>query len=181
VKSRIWIALLVVSLGVNIGFLLHWAWPRIAAGRSASFSGWHAGPMKQHLGLSSDQARRMENERRQVLAQVQPLQDALRQKRRELFLLLKKPDVAETDLDATLSEVSRLQAGIEKIFILHSLKARSVFSPAQLRKYENCLERGLCPGMLTAKPCPPGKMAGRGMGGGECGDGAGPEKVNSKR
>ena len=32
-KNRIWIVLLVVSLGVNIGFLLHWAWPKIAAGQ----------------------------------------------------------------------------------------------------------------------------------------------------
>ena len=172
-KNRIWIILLVVSLGVNIGFLLHWAWPRIAAGRTAAaFSGWHAGPMRQHLGLSSDQARRMESDRRQVLAQAKPLQDALRQKRRELFMLLKKPDVAAADLDAVLGEISRLQTGLEKMFILHSLKARSVFSPAQLRKYEDYLERGLCPGMLSASPCPPGKMGGRGMDGAGCGSAA---------
>lgn len=172
-RSRIWIVLLVVSLGVNIGFLLHWAWPRIAAGRAASgFSGWHAGPMKRHLGLSSEQARRMESERRRVLAQARPLQDALRQKRRELFMLLKQQDVAAADLDAVLGEISRLQAGIEKMFILHSLKARSIFSPAQLRKYENYLERGLCPGMLAASPCPPGKMGGRGMNRSGCGNGA---------
>jgi hypothetical protein len=173
VKNRIWIVLLVVSLGVNIGFLLHWAWPKIAAGSTAGISsGWHAGPMKQHLGLSSAQARRMENERRQVLAQAKPLQDALRQKRRELFLLLKKQGVAVAELDAVLDEISRLQAGIEKMFILHSLKMRGVFSPAQLRKYEAFLERGLCPGMLSASPCPPGQMGGRGMDRADCGSGA---------
>jgi hypothetical protein len=177
VKNRIWIVLLVVSLGVNIGFLLHWAWPKITAGRSAAaFSGWHAGPMKQHLGLSSDQARHMESERRQVLAQARPLQDALRQKRRELFMLLKKPDVAAADLDVVLSEISRLQTGLEKMFILHSLKARGIFSPAQLRKYEDYLERGLCPGMLSSSPCPPGKMGGRAMDGAGCGNGAEPKK-----
>ena len=50
--------------------------------------------MKRHLGLSSEQARRMESERRQVLAQARPLQEELRQKRRELFVLLKGKDVA---------------------------------------------------------------------------------------
>ncbi len=167
-KSRVWIVLLVISLGVNIGFLLHLAWPRIAGG--------HAGPLRRQLGLSSDQARRMESERRQVLAQAQPLQDALRQKRRELFMLLKKQDVADADLDSVLNEISRLQAAIEKMFILHSLKARGIFSPAQLRKYEDYLERGLCPGMLAASACPPGKMGRRTMDGAGCGDAAGTKK-----
>ena len=178
-KSRIWIALLVLSLGVNIGFLLHWAWPRIAGGRS--FSGWHAAPLKRQLGLSSDQARRMESERRQVLAQAQPLQDALRQKRRELFMLLKKQDVADADLDAALSEISRLQTAIEKMFILHSLKARGIFSPAQLRKYEGFLERGLCPGMLAASLLPAGENGRSRHGRRRLRERRGAKKVNSKR
>lgn len=170
-KNRVWIILLVISLGINIGFLLHWAWPQIAAGRKAgSRSGWHAGPMKRHLGLSSEQARMMESERQQVLAQARPLQEALRQKRRELFVLLKGEKVRDSDLDATLAEVSRLQAAIEKLFILHSLKMRSVFSPAQLRKYEGYLERGLCPGMGPEASCPPGEMSGRGRERSGCGD-----------
>jgi hypothetical protein len=164
VKNRIWIILLVVSLGVNIGFLLHWAWPKIAAqGTAGASSGWHAGPLKQHLGLSSVQARHMENERRQVLAEAKPMQDELSRKRRELFLLLKGKDVRASDLDATLGEIARLQAAIEKAFILHSLKVRRFFSPAQLRKYEGFLERGLCPGMLSAGPCPAGPRGGRAM------------------
>ena len=78
-KNRLMIVLLVVSLGINIGFLLHWFWPKIVPGATArATSGWHAGPMKHHLGLSSQQARLMENERRQVLAQAKPLQEALR-------------------------------------------------------------------------------------------------------
>ena len=159
-KNRLVIILLVVSLGINIGFLLHWCWPKIVPAATArATSGWHAGPMKRHLGLSSEQARRMENERRQVLAQARPLQEALRQKRRELFVLLKGKDVREADLDAILHEISRLQAGIEKVFIRHSLKARSVFSPAQLRKYEGFLERGLCPGLMAEAACAPGQMA----------------------
>lgn len=159
-KNRLMIILLVASLGINIGFLLHWFWPKIVPGAAAGTpSGWHAGPMKRHLGLSSQQARLMENERRQVLAQAKPLQEALRQKRRELFVLLKGKDIRDDNLDVILHEISRLQAGIEKVFILHSLKARSVFSPAQLRKYEGFLERGLCPGLMSEAACPPGQMA----------------------
>jgi len=171
VKNRIWVLVLVVSLGVNIGFLLHWAWPRIAAGKAAALPGWHTGPMKRHLGLSQDQARRMEGERRQVLAQAGPLQEELQGKRRELFVLLKSTEVREADLDATLNEIARLQAAIEKVFVLHSLKVRGVFSPEQLRKYEECLERGLCPGMMSGASCPPGSMAGRGSAPPGCGNG----------
>lgn len=167
-KNKAWIVLLLVSLGVNAGLLLHWAWPRIvpghAAGRGRSQFGWHAGPMQQHLGLSSDQSRRMENERRQVLAQALPLQVELRQKRRELFLLLKGKAVTDAELDVALSGISRLQAAIEKMFIVHSLKVKGFFTPAQLRKYEGFFEQGLCPGMGTEAPCPAVKMSGRGPG-----------------
>lgn len=164
-KNRIWVVLLVISLGINIGFLLHWAWPKIvhgrAAGRGQSQFGWHASPMRRHLGLSSAQARRMEGERRQVLAQARPLQDELRLKRRGLFKLLKKDTVSQAELDVVLSEISRLQAAIEKIFILHSLKVRGHFSPAQMRKYEGYMERGLCPNMGPEVACPQGKTSGR--------------------
>jgi hypothetical protein len=169
VKNRAWIVLLLVSLGVNIGFLLHWAWPKVAAGRDAGArSGWHAGAMRRHFGLSSEQAQRMESERQKVLAQAKPFQDALRQKRRDLFLLMKDRDVRDADLDAPLAEIARLQAAIEKIYILHAVKVRGLFSPAQLRKYEGCLERGLCPGMMTKAACPRGPGSGRGMGGTGC-------------
>lgn len=164
-KNRIWVTLLVVSLGVNIGFLLHWAWPKIVHGRSAGAAppqfGWHASPMRRHLGLSSGQARRMEGERRQVLAQAKPLQDELRLKRRQLFVLLKKDAVSPAELDAALNDISRLQAAIEKIFILHSLKMRDYFSPAQMHKYEGYLERGLCPNMAPEAACPAGELPGR--------------------
>jgi hypothetical protein len=164
VKNRIWIVLLVISLGINIGFLLHWLWPRIVAGRSAGHGpsqlGWHASPMRHGLGLSGPQARLMEGERRRVVAQVRPLQDELRRKRRELFVLLKKQTVSDAELDPILSDISRLQTSIEKIFIRHSLQVRGYFSPAQMHKFEGYLERGLCPNMVPEAACPPGKMSG---------------------
>jgi len=165
VKNRIWIVLLVISLGINIGFLLHWLWPRIVAGRSAGHGpsplGWHASPMRHGLGLSGQQARRMESERQRVVAQARPLQDELRRKRRELFVLLKNKTVSDAELDAISSDISRLQAAIEKMFILHSLKVRSYFSPAQMHKFEGYLERGLCPNMAAEAACPPGKKPGQ--------------------
>lgn len=164
-KNKIWIVLLVVSLGINIGFLMHWFWPRIVHGRSAgsggSQFGWHTSPMRHGFGLSAEQTRLMENERRQVLAQAKPLQDELRLKRRELFILLKSKTMTDAELDVALSEISRLQTAVEKMFILHSLKVKGFFTPAQLQKYEGFFEHGLCPGMMSEKACPPGKMSGR--------------------
>lgn len=156
-------ALLVISLGINIGFLLHWVWPKTDAGKeSGSRAGWHSGPMKRHLGLSSEQGQRLENERQRLLAQARPLQEKLRQKRRDLLALLQGREVNEAELDSTLGEIARLQAALEKMFVLHALQVRRDFSPAQLRKYDGCLERGLCPGMMTAASCPSGSMAGHG-------------------
>ncbi len=164
-KNRIWIVLLVISLGINIGFLLHWFWPKIVHGRSdwsdKSQFGWHVSPMRHGFGLNAKQARLMENERRQVLAQAKPLQDELRLKRRKLFVLLKNKTVSDAELDVILSEISRLQTGIEKMYILHTLKVKGYFSPQQLQKYDEFFEQGLCPRMMSEKACPPGKMSGR--------------------
>ena len=166
-KNRIWIVLLLVSLGVNIGFMLHWFWPKLVSRHSAASGhsqyGWHASPMRRGLGLDAKQVKLMENERRQVMVQAQPLQDELRLKRRALFLLLKNKTVTDAELDIALSEISRLQTAIEKIFILHSLKVKSFFTPAQLQKYDGFFEKGLCPGMMSEKACLPGKMAGQGQ------------------
>ncbi len=127
-KKRAWIALLVVSLGDQYRVP---AAPLLAEGSSAArlASGWHAGPMRHNLGLSAKQAQQLEAERDRVLAQAKPLQDELRRKRRELFVLLKRQTVTDGELDPILGEISRLQAGIEKMFILHSLKVRGYFSP----------------------------------------------------
>jgi len=111
--------------------------------------------------LSGQQARHMESERRRVVAQARPLQDELRRKRRELFVLLKNKTVSDAELDPILSDISRLQASIEKIFIRHSLQVRGYFSPAQMHKFEGYLERGLCPNMASEAACPPGKISGR--------------------
>jgi len=158
--------LLVISLGVNIGFMLHWAWPKIVPGHAAGHraplrSGWHASPMKRHLGLNAGQVRQMESERQQVLAQIRPLQDQLRLKRRQLLILLKRGEVPPVELDSALAEISRLQAAVEKAFILHSLKMKGHFSPDQTRKFEAYLERGLCPNLGGDAACPPGSISGR--------------------
>jgi hypothetical protein len=163
-------ALLVVSLGINIGFLIHWLRPHLAPGWRSPAAGWHAAPIRRHLGLSSRQARRMDGERRQVMEQIRPLREQLRRKRGELFALLKGKDVREDRLDAVLGEIARLQAAIEKVFVMHSLKVRGEFSPAQRRKYEAWLERGLCPGMMAAEH---GPAADRGGPGSDCAEGAG--------
>jgi hypothetical protein len=157
-KNRLWIVLLVISVGVNIGFLGHWLWPRSMHGRT---TGWHTSSIRYGLGLSAEQARQLESERRQVMAQAKPLQDELRRKRLELFVLLKQQTVSDAELDSIMGEISRLQTGIEKMFILHSLKVRGYFSPQQMHKFEGYLQRGLCPGMALEASWPPGKMPGR--------------------
>jgi hypothetical protein len=102
----------------------------------------------------------MENERRRVMDQVRPLQDALRSKRRDLLLLLKRFPLPEAELDAALAEIARLQAAVEKLFVLHSHHVKGFFTPPQLDKYEVFFENGLCPGMLHGENCAPEKMAG---------------------
>jgi len=159
-KNRLLILVLVISLGVNIGFLLRCFWPHcplMKKSAAAALSGWHASSLRHDLGLSAKQTQLMETERRNVKVQVQPLQDELRQKRRELFILLKNKTVPAAELDLILNEIARLQAGIERIYILHTLKVKGYFSPQQLQKYDGFFEQGLCPGMMSEKACPPGQ------------------------
>ena len=159
-KKRLFILVLVISLGINIGFLLRCFWPQcplVKKSVAAAPFGWHTSSLRHDLGLSAKQTQLMETERRNVMAQAQPLQDELRQKRRELFALLKNKTVPAVELDLILNEIARLQAGIEKIYIMHTLKVKGYFSAQQLQKYDGFFEQGLCPGMMTEKACPPGK------------------------
>jgi len=170
-KSRFLILSLVISLGVNIGFLLHCFWPRCPLAKkntTAAPSGWHSSSLRRDLGLSAEQARLMEDERRNVMVQALPLQDLLRQKRRELFVLLKNKTVPAAELDAMLDGIARLQAGIEKIYILHTLKVKGYFSPRQLQKYDGYFEQGLCPGMMSEKNCPGKGTTGGSPAAGDC-------------
>ena len=166
-KRGLLASLLVVSIGVNIGFLLHWFWPKntaVPAGASEhARSGWHGSSAGRSLDLDRKQVQLMENERRRVMAQAKPLQEELQLKRHELFLLLKKSPLPEAELDIALSEIARLQTAIEKMFVLHSHHMKGFFTPAQLRKYEDYFENGLCPGMMHAENCPPGNSAGQGV------------------
>lgn len=153
--------LLVVSVGLNAGLLLHWALGARHAGAGIAPSpGWHAGPMRRHLGLDAAQARQLDDLHREVLAEVLPLQEKLADARRELFVLLKEAPAAPARFDAVIDEIARLQAAVEKVFARHSLKVRGALSPAQLRKYEGCLERGLCPAMMAGSRCPSAAAAG---------------------
>jgi hypothetical protein len=159
-KNRLLILVLVISLGVNIGFLLRCFWPHCPLMKKSAATapfGWLASSLRHDLGLSAKQTQLMETERRNVKVQAQPLQDELRQKRRELFILLKNKTVPAAELDLILNEIARLQAGIERIYILHSLKVKGYFSPQQLQKYDGFFEQGLCPGMMSEKACPPGQ------------------------
>ena len=171
-KRGIWAVVLLVSVGVNAGFLLHWFWPKTNVARPVpsphAQAGWHASSMRRCLGLNARQVQLMDNERLQVMAQAKPLQEELRLKRRQLFLLLKKKTVAEAELDSVLGELSRLQTAIEKMFILHSLHVKEFFNERQRQTYDGFFEQGLCPGMVSEKNCPPGGMAGSGPAAGDC-------------
>ncbi len=151
--------LLVVSVGLNAGLLLHRLLTPSGAGIVPS-PGWHAGPMRHHLGLKAAQARQLDDWHREVLGEIRPLQERLAGKRLELFALLKEAPADPARFDAVIDEIARLQAAVEKVFARHSLKVRGALTPAQLRKYEGCLERGLCPAALAGSRCPSGAAAG---------------------
>lgn len=153
--------MLVVSAGLNAGLLLHRVLPpRGARAGITPTPGWHAGPMRRHLGLKAAQARQLDDWHREVLAGIRPLQEELAAKRVELVALLKEPAADPVRSDAIIDEISRLQAAIEKVFARHALKVRGVLSPAQRRKYEGCLERGLCPATMAGSRCPSAADAG---------------------
>jgi Spy/CpxP family protein refolding chaperone len=179
VRNRTLVALLVVSLGLNIGFLLHRFWLGTAAARTTGPAcSWRNGPMTRRLGLAPQQAQRLEDERQRVLAQARPLQGALQQKRRELLVLLRRGGIPEAELDPVIGEIARLQAAIEKVFVLHAEKVRGLLTPDQLGKYDGSLERGLCSGAMAGASCAPARGSGQWPGSAAC---AGQAKRGNKK
>jgi Spy/CpxP family protein refolding chaperone len=116
--------------------------------------------MRRHLSLDAAQARQLDHWHSEVLAGIRPLQDILAEKRRQLVTQLKATPADPARFDAVIDEIARLQAAIEKAYARHSLKVRGALSGEQRRKYEGCLERGLCPAMMTGAGCPSAADAG---------------------
>lgn len=150
-KNKILLAVLVVSLGVNLGLILTFVlW--IQETRTYE-CGWHGQALRQRLHLTPEQIKILENRRAIMQEKIIPMQEELKEKRLELLNLLKSEPLDTVKLDSLLALMSRLQYEIEKTVFLHMNEVKRLFSKDQKVQFFEQIKRHLCPEPKFYKEC----------------------------
>jgi Spy/CpxP family protein refolding chaperone len=144
-KNKILGFLLIISLGLNIGVLVtfghHWFFKK-GFDKFPKESSWQKARVKKMLDLTDDQAKAMEEKRKQLQDTITPLKEELKNKRTELFTLLDSDNVDSLKADKLVNEISVLQMKIEKAVIEHSINVRKTLNPEQQKKFKAFLRKG---------------------------------------
>jgi Spy/CpxP family protein refolding chaperone len=154
-KVKVLFVLLIISVGLNIGFLIRSGFQKTQTEPLSRFQadnhGWHNSFLCRNLELTPEQVKIMEKYRIEVEEQTFPFREELRRKRLELFEFIKNEKIGEAELGNLLIDISTLQVKIEKEFIYHLLTIKKVFTPDQMKKFDFFLKKGLCKGMLSSR------------------------------
>lgn len=150
-KNKILIAVLVISLGVNLGLILTFVF-RIWEAKTYE-CGWHRPALRQRLHLTPEQIIILENRRAAMQEKIKPMQEELKEKRLELLDLQKSEPLDTVKLDSLLALMSRLQYEIEKTVFLHMNEIKGLLSKDQKVRFFEQVKRHLCPEPHFYKEC----------------------------
>jgi Spy/CpxP family protein refolding chaperone len=151
------IIILIVSIGINLGLLGFMA---LDAYRESRF--FHEGRALPHWlgtikGITPQQKDQIDAIMTEGRDSIEALRNDLFQKRYELNLLIaeKNPDPAA--IDAKITEISALQAQMERLIVQHIIAVRAILTPEQQQMLIDFMGRHMI-------PPPPGSSFGNGMG-----------------
>lgn len=95
----------------------------------------------RRLGLTPEQRRQYQQERRQFRATVQPHEDSLRALRRELLGLLNQPNVSDEAIDQLVSRMERQNGQITRLRFRHWRQIRALCTPDQQERFDRLIGR----------------------------------------
>jgi Spy/CpxP family protein refolding chaperone len=143
-KKKILLSVLLLSLALNVAVFLtmgfHWfSWKHHpgSTGRDAHFS-----RMVKTLKMDTAQAKAMQQDRQALEQELQPLREAHRRKKMEMFALMKSTGTYTPQIDSLIEQSAGIQMNIEKTCVRHSFHTRTILTPEQQKKFETMLEKG---------------------------------------
>jgi len=138
-KKNLLILGFILSLGINIGVLATIGYNRLEKScpggdaekeRHAAMSF-----LIKELDLSPAQEKEIESLRKSLEPKVEEIRIKLREKRVQLFNLLKESQAEYEKINNQLSEIKSLQTEIEKMAIANLLQEKKILSPEQQEKF----------------------------------------------
>ena len=138
-KKNLLILGFILSLGINIGVLATIGYNRL----EKSCQGGDAEKERhaamsfliKELDLSPAQEKEIESLRKSLEPKVEEIRIKLREKRVQLFNLLKESQAEYEKINNQLSEIKSLQTEIEKMAIANLLQEKKILSPEQQEKF----------------------------------------------
>ena len=144
-KSKIMTALLIVSLGLNLGVLAavgnHWLHRRQFRGGIGAEDRPEE-RMRKMLNLTTEQTKAMELDRKEFQKQIDPIRDELQKKRQDLFVLLDTDKVDQGKVDKLINDLSALQIKMERTVIGHLLEVKKNLTLEQQEKFKKIFKQG---------------------------------------
>lgn len=150
------IIILIVSIGINLGLLGFMGYGAVKHSRLIR----DRGPLPRWFdtfeGVTPDQQDRIKTIVTEGREPMEELRNDLYQKRCELHLLIAQQDPDLSAIDAKITEISGIQAQMEKLIVQQIITIRGVLTPEQERLLLDYMGRCITP--------PPGPPFGGGMG-----------------
>ncbi|MFW6107495.1 MAG: Spy/CpxP family protein refolding chaperone [bacterium] len=158
--------LIVLSVGLNVAFVVAWAAHALPARAGSRRSGPHGKdgegiwcPLHRDLGTSEEQWREIEPRLKQFQARSRELCRHVNRLRGEMIDLVAAPEPDRAAIEAKQNEVLAGQRKMQDLVIDHLLAEKQLLSPDQQKRlFEMIRQRSRCAGH--------GPMMGSGRGGG---------------
>lgn len=152
-KKKLVAAIMVLSLGLNLGIIVtfghHWLMEREFR-KGPGESRWLKNKMKKELKLTDEQVKFMAEDQVAIRKEIKPLREELQKKRAELFTLVDAEKVDNQKVDLLINDLAQLQVKIEKTIIGHLLDMRTHLTPEQRQKLKAAMQKG--PMKMRAEP-----------------------------
>lgn len=138
-KTKIVIIILIISIGINVGFVASYVYQQLTVkrfeARETSKRGWRRGGLRHKLNLGENQLKAIEAMQEKASLKMQAARETLKIKREDLTSLLKKPQLDKARLQALTKEIANLQAEIELVLSENIWQMKEVLTPEQQQQF----------------------------------------------
>ncbi|MFB0509409.1 MAG: Spy/CpxP family protein refolding chaperone [bacterium] len=138
-KTKIVIIILVISLGINVGFVASYVYQQLTVKRfeerDIAKRSWRRGGLRRKLNLGENQLKAIEAMQEKASLKMQAVRETLKIKREDLTGLLKKPQLDKSRLQTLIKEIANLQAEIELVLSENIWQVKEVLTPEQQQQF----------------------------------------------
>lgn len=135
-KQKILIIALVVSVALNVGALVTFAYRCVTRPEPPR----PPCPLAQELDLTDEQRDKMRARREKTFEEMEPLRRELHAKRGEVLALLKEPEVDVARRDRLFAEIADLQMRMELSTFENMRETRDMLGPDQQERFVGLVE-----------------------------------------